>query len=67
MTEAEEYRRAVKRLDELEAEYWPKRYKLRALTRGSDNSYFLTALNQLSDELMRQRAKVKVYRDKGYI
>ena len=66
MTEAEEYRRAVKRLDELEAEYWPKRCKLRELTRGSNNSYFLTALNQLSDELMRQRAKVKVYRDKGH-
>jgi hypothetical protein len=40
VTEAEEYRRAVKRLDELEAEYWPKRCKLRELTRAATTATF---------------------------
>jgi len=57
---------AVRRLDELEAEYIPRRDRLRALTRGSENSYFLTALNQLNDQLMRQRAKVRSFQGKGY-
>ena len=57
----EAYHKAQAHLEQLEADYWPKRLRLREMLASGTHTYYHAALNSMKQEILLLRAKIRDY------